>query len=522
MIRWILSCVTSTSFSICVNGNLHGFFKGRRGLRQGDPMSPYLYTLVMEVLTLYLQKKAALGNPCFRYHQLCEKEKLINLCFADDLFFFARGDTSSTSILMEVLNAFKEMSGLVPSLPKSTVFFCNVSDHVKQAILQILPFEEGKLHVRYLGVPLISTRLVYRDCKVLVERMEKRISDWRNKSLSFARRLQLINSVLSSLHTYWASVFILPKSIIADLERKMRGFLWYQGDMKRGKAKVSWKIVCLPKYEGGLGIRRIEDSNTALMAAHVWSIITNRKSLWVQWIHSNRLKGRSFWDVPLRAGASWGWRKLLQLRSTFRPFFYSRIGNGLSTSAWFDSWCKLGPLSSIITPRKIKRPTAWYDLYPVLIPVTPPNLSTDRNDTLIWRDENGVEKLFSASIVWDSIRYKQPEVWMLVRSFAKMDHVAALLDDIIAWLISISSGSSISSVVGRLVFAASAFFVWQERNNRLYSNKMRTTAQIRDVILSTVRSKLHGMKLKDTSAAKRLIEEWKLPSMLIMKNEVAE
>lgn len=76
-----------------------------------------------------------------------------------------------------------------------------------------MPFEVRKLPVRYLGVPLISSWLIHKDCKILVERVKNRIGDWRNKTLSFVARLQLIISVLSSMHVYWSSVFILPESI---------------------------------------------------------------------------------------------------------------------------------------------------------------------------------------------------------------------------------------------------------------------------------------------------------------------
>ncbi|KAK1407758.1 hypothetical protein QVD17_39384 [Tagetes erecta] len=194
------------------------------------------------------------------------------------------------------------MSGLVPSTPKSTIFFCNVPDHVRLDILNIMPIVEGSLPVKYLGVPLIASRFIFKDCKVLVEKMEGRITNWKNKMLSFVGRLQLIGSVLSVLYIYWASVFILPKRVIADLEAKMRGFLWSQGAVSQGKAKVSWKSVCLPKHEGGLGIRRIGDMNTALMSHHIWSILSKRKSLWVDWIYSYKLSNCHFWESDAALG----------------------------------------------------------------------------------------------------------------------------------------------------------------------------------------------------------------------------
>ncbi|KAK1440855.1 hypothetical protein QVD17_06687 [Tagetes erecta] len=115
-----------------------------------------------------------------------------------------------------------------------------------------MPFVEGKLPVRYLGVPLVATRVKTTDCRVLVEKVENRISDWKNKLLSFAGRCQLINSIISSLHVFWSSVFILPIRIMHDIEAKMRDFLWARGPLKRSRARVSWKDVCRPKTEGAM------------------------------------------------------------------------------------------------------------------------------------------------------------------------------------------------------------------------------------------------------------------------------
>ncbi|GKA04683.1 putative reverse transcriptase domain, reverse transcriptase zinc-binding domain protein [Tanacetum coccineum] len=344
-----MACVKSPSFSICVNGDIHVFFKGKRGLRQGDPLSPFLFTLVMEVLTLILQRRVRLSDS-FRFHKHCEELGLVNVCFADDLFLFARGDVESAKVIMESLNEFKMVSGLVPSIPKSTVYFCNVLNHVKSDILSIMPFVEGTLPVKYLGVPLISSRLLNRDCKILVEKARNRIRDWKNKSLSFAGRLQLCNSVISSMQVYWASVLAIPFGIIEDIQQLIRGFLWCNGEYKRGKSKVSWDDICLPKSEGGLGIRCLKVFNCALMTTQIWNIVTNKESLWVRWIHMYKLKDRTIWDVRPTTSMSWGWRKLLQLREIVKPFIWKQVGNGLQTSLWYDTWCEQSPLSNYVTP----------------------------------------------------------------------------------------------------------------------------------------------------------------------------
>ncbi|GKD39836.1 hypothetical protein Tco_1260043, partial [Tanacetum coccineum] len=151
---------------------------------------------------------------------------------------------------------------------------------------------------------LSQTRLFNRDCKFLVEKVKNRIGDWKNKSLSFAGRVQLCKSVISSMHVYWDSVLMIPTSILLDIEQLIRGFPWCNGKLKRGKAKVAWNDICLPKSEGGLGIRSLELFNIALMTTHIWNIVSNKEPLWVRWIHTYKLNARSFWDVPLKCDES--------------------------------------------------------------------------------------------------------------------------------------------------------------------------------------------------------------------------
>nr|GEW66201.1 hypothetical protein [Tanacetum cinerariifolium] len=102
LVKWVMNCVSSTSFTINVNGDHKGFFKGMRGLRQGDPLSPYLFTFIKEVMNLVLKREIK-KNPSFRYHWLCKEVKLTHLCFADDLLLFCNKDSKSVSIMKKAL-----------------------------------------------------------------------------------------------------------------------------------------------------------------------------------------------------------------------------------------------------------------------------------------------------------------------------------------------------------------------------------------------------------------------------------
>ncbi|GJU55122.1 hypothetical protein Tco_1228836 [Tanacetum coccineum] len=270
-----------------VSDNQSAFVLGNKDLSQGDPLSPYLFTLVMEILTLIIQRRVRSSNS-LRYHNHCDELGIINVCFADDLFIFIHGELESARVIMDSLEEFKLTLGLVSSIPNSMAYFCNATNHVNLSILSIMPFAEGDLLVKYLGVPLISLRLFNKDCKVLVKKAKNRIGDWKNKSLSFAGRLQLCKSVISSMHVYWASVLMIPKGIIYDIHQLIHGFLWCNGEYKRGKAKVAWDFICLPKHEGGLGLRNLDVFNYALMTTHIWNIVSNKESLWLSRFFSHR------------------------------------------------------------------------------------------------------------------------------------------------------------------------------------------------------------------------------------------
>ncbi|GJZ00480.1 RNA-directed DNA polymerase, eukaryota, reverse transcriptase zinc-binding domain protein [Tanacetum coccineum] len=455
MIGWIMECVTTTSCSISINGSLHGFFKGKQGLRQGNPLSPYLFMLVMEILTLVLQRRVR-DSMVFKYHRYCVDLELINLCFADELFLFVHGDVDSAILIRDALEEFKNVLGLTPSLLKSITYFCNALNHTKLSILNVLLFEKGRLPVKYLGVPLVTSRLIFRDCKELIERVQSRVQDWKNKSLSAAGRLQLVKSVIGSMHVYWASVFVLPSRVLLDIEQIMRGFLWCHGDMHKGKAKVACEIVCLSMDEGGLGVRRLDTFNKSLMVSHVWKLLSLKESLW---------------------------RKVLQLRPLIRDFIGFSIGDGATASVWLDRWNEGGPLANTISTRDIFRsgldlstkvcdivvngvwnwPPYLSAKYHFLNSMAVPNIMVNTPDRLVWHNLLGVVKPFSVA-----------QVWSHFKPLAGLSSTRPEITHIISTITPFATRRSSKSVIAKLAVAASAYFVWQERNNRLFKNNKRT------------------------------------------------
>ncbi|KAL0405898.1 UNVERIFIED_CONTAM: LINE-1 retrotransposable element O protein [Sesamum latifolium] len=184
-ILWIEECVTTPSFSVCLNGSPHGFFKGAKGLRQGDPMSPYLFVLVMEVLNLILQQLIEQDGG-FSYHWRCDELHLYQLGFADDVLLFSRADMASVLIFKRGLATFAGLSGLHVNLQKSHLILSRLADGDRDTLLSILDFREGLLPLRYLRLPLLASRLSIADYKPILLKIDSRIKGLDEIMLSFA------------------------------------------------------------------------------------------------------------------------------------------------------------------------------------------------------------------------------------------------------------------------------------------------------------------------------------------------
>ena len=142
------------------------------------------------------------------------------------------------------------------------------------------------------------------------------------KYLSYVGSLQLIKSVLFSLQSCWCRTFILPKKVI----------------------KVKWDLVCKSKCEGGLGLKRVEDWNKAAIMGFIWSLFVQAQSLWVAWVRTNLLKGKSFWKIKITQDCSWGRRKILKLREIARPFIRFHVVSSKNIHLWYNWWHPNGAL----------------------------------------------------------------------------------------------------------------------------------------------------------------------------------
>lgn len=271
-----------------------------------------------------------------------------------------------------------------------------------------MPFSVGVLPMKYLGIPLTGKIICNYDCRVLIDKVKSRIQDWRNETLSFAGRLQLIASVHASLHIYWASTFILPVYVCDKIAKVLKNFLWSGGGDGRGITSVAWKDICKPKSQGGLGLKPLRFMNEALMTKHLWNVICKKDSLWVKWIHTYRVKGRNIWNDVSSVNGSWNWNQIIGLKNKIRDFVVYKLGDGKDCSVWFDKWHTNGPLCKQISLNFLtthgldindkvadwvvengwKWSLEWNDRFREVLNVPVPALINDCNGKPLWVNKN--------------------------------------------------------------------------------------------------------------------------------------
>lgn len=333
-VSWIMTCVTSVSYSYLINGAAQGKVNPSRGIRQGDPLSLYLFILCSEVLSGLLNKarlsgevvgvKAAQGCPAINH-----------LLFADDTMIFSRTDPRSCKPLISILRKYEDASGQFINLDKSAITFSakttGATKRRVRAELHIL--NEGGLG-KYLGLPDYFGRLKRDIFAALVDRIRQRSHSWTTRFLSGAGKLVLLKSVLTALSTYFMSCFKLPVSLCKQIQSILTRFWWDASPSVKKMDWVSWERLTKPKSAGGLGFREISQFNDALLAKLAWRLLKEPTSLLVKILHGKYCMHSPFLEVHPPASASHGWRGILIGRDLLCKGLGWAIGSGKEVGIW--------------------------------------------------------------------------------------------------------------------------------------------------------------------------------------------
>lgn len=209
--------------------------------------------------------------------------------------------------VMEVLANFADVSGLAVSIPKTSFFTYGVQHHEIDSISQETGLSNGMLPVRYLGVPVCTKKLTMTNCEPLIQQVKNKVNSWSARSLSFAGRLLLINTIISGISNFWCSTFTIPKKCIKAINSLCGAYLWRGTTEGNHTARVSWETVMLPKSEGGLGIMNLHYWNKACTIKLLWLLFFRSGSIWVAWFRKTVLQNNTsnFWILKKKQSHSY-------------------------------------------------------------------------------------------------------------------------------------------------------------------------------------------------------------------------
>uniref|UniRef100_A0A803PSV0 Reverse transcriptase n=1 Tax=Cannabis sativa TaxID=3483 RepID=A0A803PSV0_CANSA len=349
--RWvdkIMNCITSVSFSVLVNGEVSGLIQPHRDLRQGDPLSPYMFLLCSDGFSCLIQE----AKRADRIHGIkFGREGIIlsHLFFADDSFVFLDATPTECRCMKSILEEYSFLSGQQINLMKSDL--C-LGSRIKEADGIMLATDlEVKLmdcHTKYLGLPAT----VRRRKKEVFDSIRTKIWDKLQKSkanlFSQADREVLIKVVIQAIPTYVMSCFCLPKELIKDIYPMMARFWWGSSESKNKIHWVKWDKLCKPKDKGGMGFKNMEKFNQSLLAKQGWKIINHPHSLLARVLTNSTLL-----EAKLGGFSFFMWRSILWGRKIIEKGVRWRVQSGRGVCINEDKWLPRPSTFSLCTPAKV-------------------------------------------------------------------------------------------------------------------------------------------------------------------------
>ena len=352
-VNLIMECVKSVRYQVLINGSPYGEIKPSRGIRQGDPLSPYLFIICTEMLIKMMQIAEAKGQ-ISGLRVAREAPPVSHLLFADDSMFYCRETDEELSHLSRIVEEYSLASGQRVNYQKSSITFGkNISAARRLEIKRKLGIDQEGGQGVYLGLPESFKGSKVSILSFLRERLRSRISSWQNNFLSPGGKEVLLKAVAMSLPTYTMACFKLPSTVCQQIASVMAEFWWKSKKETRGLHWKAWNQLSKPKQEGGLGFRDVEAFNIAMLGKQLWRIITRGDSLLGRIYKSKYFRKGDPLLAPLGSRPSFAWKSIHEAQDLIKQGIRVVIGNGASTNIWKDPWISSKPAKGVLSTRML-------------------------------------------------------------------------------------------------------------------------------------------------------------------------
>uniref|UniRef100_A0A803QF26 Reverse transcriptase domain-containing protein n=1 Tax=Cannabis sativa TaxID=3483 RepID=A0A803QF26_CANSA len=342
-VELIFATISTVRYMVVHDGKELGPICPERGIRQGDPLSPYLFLICAEGFSQLLNRFERNGD--LKGCKVANGAPIIShLLFADDSYIYCRANEREASNVLRLLQIFELASGQSVNFSKSSVFFStNISDAMRTRLCGILGMARANEHSTYLGLPCTMGRNKDAILGFLKDKMQQRIQSWEGKLLSKAGREILLKTVAQALPSYAMSVFLLPKKTCSYLEGLMSKYWWgSSSNNSNGITWMSWRRISRHKHTGGLGFRNLRDYNLSLLGKQGWRLLLNENSL-VSRVYKARYFPRdSFLTASLGSNPSFIWRSIHESQDLVKAGARIRIADGTVTNVLNMPWLPSG------------------------------------------------------------------------------------------------------------------------------------------------------------------------------------
>jgi len=233
LLQLIMICISSLSYQVLINGQPSKSFSPERGIRQGDPLSPYIFILCANMLSGLLHNESQ-SQAIHDIQVARNAPKITHILFADDSLLFARANQEEANTIIQVLNKYQLASSQLVSYDKSEVSFSrNVPDLEKNNICNKIKIKVVTSHSRYLGLPMIFGRSKKEVFAFVQDRIWKKVMGWKGKCLSKAGKETLVKAVAQAIPSYIMSCYKIPEGCCSNIEGMLSKFWWGSTEQQR-------------------------------------------------------------------------------------------------------------------------------------------------------------------------------------------------------------------------------------------------------------------------------------------------
>ena len=335
----MLKCVTSVKYTITHGEHEMGPIVPSRGIRQGDPLSPYLFIICAEGFSALLRKYEL--KQLIHGVKISRKAPMVShMLFADDSYLFCKADPVEAKRILEILEMYEKASGQKVNRTKSSIFYSsNVLLYNKDSVGQCLQMVEADEHSTYLGLPNLIGRNKSALLGFLKDKVYTKIRSWEGNYISRSGKEILVKQVAQTLPSYAMNVFLLPLEITRHIEKSLTKFWWNSSQTNKSRLNwMSWERMAKHKNAGGMGFRHFRDFNIAMLGKQLWRLASNPNSLVSRMYKAKYYDSSDIFHAELGHNPSFIWRSLLEAKSLFTDGARWRVGDGSRIQILEQPW----------------------------------------------------------------------------------------------------------------------------------------------------------------------------------------